>query len=128
MRNTKLVLSHQIKGNIVVYARDSCYHPDDQIVEVRYQFSNRRNEHVWQGKTEGNKIETLTKEWFRLNIQYPLHNFYVNELEHMTVSNELSHPWVHLPIGSSFEQSKRSNKKDKNMVPGLTKKTKKFIN
>ena len=125
LKNTKLVLSHQIRGNIEQFARDSCYHPDDQIVEVRYQFSSRLNKHVWQGKTEGNKIETLTNEWFELNIQYPLNNFYVEQLEYMTFSNELTHPWVHLPIGSSFEQSKRSNKKDKNMVPGSTKKTRK---
>ena len=37
--------------------------------------------------------------------------------------NAITHPWVHLPIGSSFKHSKRSNKKDKNMVPQSTKKT-----
>ena len=113
----KLQLTQEIKTNIDKYARDSCYHPSDQIAYVRYAFSNTQQRHVWQGKTTANYVEDLSEKWFELNIRFALNNYYVKQLELMLNDSSNSDiPWSPLPIGSSTNLSKLSSKKKRKIV------------
>ena len=60
-QNKKLTLSSEIKNKIDTFARDSCYHPTDQISHVRYGDNNTKKK-VWQGKTFANNIKDLDNQ------------------------------------------------------------------